>query len=167
MLSAYVLPRLNAVINMDGSGGTEKNGISGFTEEEKMAMAERAKELAARRKIGSKPKPEDFEKDVLDKIAEMGEPDQTIATNLHAMIKEMAPGLSSRTWYGMPAYERDGSVLCFFQERRKFKTRYSTVGFSDKARLDNGAIWPVTFAIPEWNEDVEAALRSLITRAIS
>ena len=140
---------------------------SGFTEEEKMAMAEHAKELAARRRGRSKPKHEDFEKDVLDKIAEMVEPDLTIATNLHKMIKEIAPGLTSRTWYWMPAYEKEGSVLCFFQERRKFKTRYATVGFSDKANLDNGPIWSTTFAVVEWNQEVSKRLKELITKAIS
>ena len=140
---------------------------SGFTEEEEMAMAEHAKELDARRMRGPKPKPEDFEKDVLDKIAQMVEPDLTIATNLHKMIKEIAPGLTSRTWYGIPAYEKNGSVLCFFQERRKFKTRYATVGFSDKAKLDNGTIWPTTLAVVEWNQEVSKRLKELITKAIS
>ncbi len=143
------------------------NVNSGFTEEEKMAMAEHVKELDIRRMRGPKPKPEDFEKDVLDKIAQMVESDLTIATNLHKMIKEIAPGLTSRTWYGMPAYEKDGSVLCFFQERRKFKTRYATVGFSDKANLDNGPVWPTTFAVVEWNQEVSKRLKELITKAIS
>jgi uncharacterized protein YdhG (YjbR/CyaY superfamily) len=146
---------------------TKDEENTGFTDEEKMALGERAKELASSRKMGSKPKLEDLEKDVLEKISEMSEPDGTIATNLHALIKEIAPSLTARTWYGMPAYQKNGSVLCFFQERRKFKTRYATVGFSDKAHLDDGSVWPTTFAVVEWNQHVGKRLRELIVKAIS
>ena len=146
---------------------TKDRENTGFTDEEKMAMAERAKELASGRKRGSKPKPEDLEKDVFEKISGMSEPDRTIATNLHALIKEIAPCLTARTWYGMPAYGKNGSVLCFFQERRKFRTRYATVGFSDKAHLDDGPTWPTTFAVVEWNQQVDKRLRELIAKAIS
>ncbi|EQB71823.1 MAG: hypothetical protein AMDU1_APLC00017G0010 [Thermoplasmatales archaeon A-plasma] len=140
---------------------------AGFTDEEKLAMAERAKELASIRKKVSKPNLEDSEKEVLLKFSEMGEPDRTIATNLHALIKEIDARLTPRTWYGMPAYEKNGSVLLFFQERRKFKTRYATVGFSGKANLDNGTIWPNAFAVVEWNYEVCKRLKELITIAIS
>ena len=140
---------------------------AGFTDEEKLAMAERAKELASIRKKVSKPNLEDSEKEVLLKFSEMGEPDRTIATNLHALIKEIDARLTPRTWYGMPAYEKNGSVLLFFQERRKFKTRYATVGFSDKANLDNGTIWPTAFAVVEWNQEVGKRLKELIAKAIS
>lgn len=146
---------------------SKKKLKSGFSQEEKKAMAERAKEIALTKKMGSKPNVESMEEIVLQKISEMSEPDRTIATNFHALIKNIAPNLTPRTWYGMPAYEKEGSVLCFFQERDKFKTRYATVGFSDKAHLDEGAIWPVTFAVLEWNKEIGERLRELITRAIS
>lgn len=97
----------------------------------------------------------------------MDELGRSIATNLHALIKEIDPGLTLRTLYGMPAYEKNGSVLLFFQERRKFKTIYATVGFSDKANLDNGTIWPTTFAVVEWNQEVGKRLKELIAKAIS
>ncbi len=97
----------------------------------------------------------------------MDEPDRVIATNLHALIKEIDPRLTPRTWYGMPAYEKNGSVLLFFQERRKFKTRYARVSFSDKANLDNGTIWPTAFAVVEWNQEVGKRLKELIAKAIS
>src|SRR6476660_1289227 len=106
----------------------------GFTDEERAAMKERAKELKAERRPGKA----DGEGDVLEKIAEMREPDRTIAERLHAMIKESAPGLSPRTWYGMPAYAKDGKVVCFFRNAGKFKERYAMLGFNDSAKLDEG-----------------------------
>lgn len=138
-----------------------------FTHEERMAMTERAKELSSNRKEGAKPMIEDLEKEVLGKISQMREPDRTIAANLHNIIKEIASDLTPRTWYGMPAYERNGSIICFFQERRKFKTRYCTIGFSDKAHLDDGALWATSFAILEWNQEVGVRLRELIKKAIA
>ncbi|MDG7044068.1 MAG: hypothetical protein JRN19_03360 [Nitrososphaerota archaeon] len=146
---------------------TKENANAGFTDEEKKAMAERSKELASIRKRSARPKIEDLEKEVFRKISEMNEPDRTIATNIHALIKRIAPNLTPRTWYGMPAYEKDESIICFFQERGKFKTRYATIGFSDKAHLDDGALWPTAFALPEWNEEVDERLRELIKKAIS
>src|SRR5947209_7771017 len=118
--------------------------FEGFSDEEKAAMKERSQELkaAARRGPGA-----DGESDVLAKIAEMPEPDRTMAERLHAIIKATAPGLSPRTWYGMPAYAKDGNVVCFFQSAHKFKARYATIGFSDKANLDEGALWPTSFAL--------------------
>src|SRR5881296_3164424 len=115
---------------------TRKSGkaVKGFTDEERAAMKERAQELKADKADG--------ESDVLAKIAEMPKPDRAMAERLHAIIKASAPGLSPRTWYGMPAYAKDGNVVCFFQSAQKFKTRYATFGFSDKANLDEGAMWP-------------------------
>src|SRR3954467_9525962 len=111
----------------------------GFTDEEQAAMKERAQELKAAARAGGV----DGESDVLAKIAEMAEPDRAMAERLHAIIKASAPSLSPRTWYGMPAYAKDGDVVCFFQPAQKFKTRYATLGFSDKAHLDEGSMWPV------------------------
>ena len=128
-----------------------------FTAEERAAMREAAKE----RKAGS------GEAEVLEKIAEMPESDRVIAEGLHALIKSNAPDLSPKTWYGMPAYAKDDKVVCHFQPAQKFKTRYATVGFSDKANLDDGAMWPVGFALAEWNADVEAKLTQLVKRAVA
>ena len=124
-------------------------------------MRERAQELKAdvRRADG--------ESDVLAKIAEMPEPDRGMAERLHAIIRASAPALSPRTWYGMPAYAKDGKVVCFFQSAQKFKTRYATLGFSDKANLDDGAMWPTAFALKELSADVEARIGSLVKNAAS
>ena len=121
----------------------------GFTDEERAAMKERAHELKAAARRGSRTGKADGEHDVLAKIAEMPEPDRAKAERLHAIIKASAPALSPRTWYGMPAYAMDGKVVCFFQSARKFKTRYATLGFSDKANLDEGHMWPTAFALEE------------------
>ncbi len=136
-----------------------------FTEEEQAAMKERAQELKveARRKTGKA----DGESDVLAKIAEMSEPDRTMAKHFHALIEASAPTLSPRTWYGMPAYARDGKVVCFFQSAQKFKTRYATLGFTDAANLDEGAMWPTAFALKEWTTDVEARIKALLEKATS
>jgi uncharacterized protein YdhG (YjbR/CyaY superfamily) len=132
-----------------------------FTDEERAAMKERAKELkAAARKA-------DGESDVLAKIAEMPESDRVMAERLHAVIKASAPALSPRTWYGMPAYARDGNVVCFFQSAQKFKTRYATLGFSDKANLDEGAMWPTAFALTELIVADEARIGALVKKAVS
>ena len=104
---------------------------------------------------------------MLAKIAEMPEPDRAMAERLHAIIKASAPALSPRTWYGMPAYARDGNVVCFFQSGQKFKTRYATLGFSDKANLDEGAMWPTAFALTELTAAVEAKIGALVRRAVS
>src|ERR671922_2125733 len=119
----------------------------GFTDEERAAMKERAQELKAAARA-NKDKA-DGESAVLAKIAEMPEPDRAMGKRLHAIIKSSAPGLSPKTWYGMPAYAKDGKVVCFFQSAQKFKSRYATFGFSDKANLDEGAMWPTSFALKE------------------
>jgi len=137
----------------------------GFTEEERAAMKERAKELKAEARA-NKNKAEG-ESDVLAKIAEMPEPDRTMARRLHEIITTSAPSLSPRLWYGMPAYARDGNVVCFFQSAQKFKTRYATLGFSDKANLDEGSMWPTSFALTELTEDCEARISALVKQAVS
>src|ERR1700737_2116592 len=133
----------------------------GFTDEERAAVKERAKELKAA--AGEA----DGESDVLAKIAEMPKPDRAMAERLHAIIKASAPALSPRLWYGMPAYARDGKVVCFFQSGQKFKTRYATFGFSDAANLDEGALWPVAFALKELTATEEARIASLVKKAVS
>jgi len=138
---------------------------STFTDEERAAMKERAKELKAEARA-DKDKA-DGESAVLAKIAEMPEPDRAMAKRLHAVIKASAPALSPRTWYGMPAYARDGKVVCFFQSAQKFKTRYATFGFSDEANLDEGAIWPTAFALTELTAADEARIGALVKRAVS
>jgi uncharacterized protein YdhG (YjbR/CyaY superfamily) len=136
-----------------------------FTDEERAAMKERSRELkaAARANKGNA----DGESDVLAKIAAMQEPDRAMAERLHAIIKTRAPSLSPKTWYGMPAYARDGKVVCFFQSAEKFKTRYATFGFSDKANLDEGAMWPTAFAMTKLTAADEARIAALVKRAVS
>ena len=133
---------------------------SGFTAEERAAMKERVKELKDSGKT-------DGESAVVAKIAAMREPDRTMARRLHAIIRASAPVLSSRLWYGMPAYARDGKVVCFFQGAQKFKTRYSTLGFSDKANLDEGTVWPTTFALTKLTATEEARIVALLKKAVS
>jgi hypothetical protein len=138
----------------------------GFTAEERAAMKERAKELKAAARA-SKDKA-DGESEVLAKIAEMPEPDRALGKRLHAIITSSAPDLTPRTWYGMPAYaDKDGKVVCFFQSGQKFKTRYATLGFSDKANLDEGAMWPVAFALTELTAADEARIGALVNKAVS
>jgi uncharacterized protein YdhG (YjbR/CyaY superfamily) len=140
---------------------TTGKGSKGFTDEERAAMRERAREVkAAGRKA-------DGESDVLAKIAEMPEGDRVIAERLHALIQASAPALSPRTWYGMPAYAKDGDVVCFFQSAHKFKARYATFGFSDKAKLDEGAMWPTSFALKELTATEEARIGALVKRAVA
>jgi len=136
----------------------------GFTEEERGAMKERAKELKASARRGKKG---DEESDVLAKIAEMPESDRVIAERLHALIKAIAPDLSPKTWYGMPGYAKDGKVVCFFQSAHKFKSRYATFGFNDKANLDEGAMWPTSFALKELTAAEEARIAALVKKAVS
>jgi uncharacterized protein YdhG (YjbR/CyaY superfamily) len=128
-------------------------------------MKERAQELKAAARRGADAGAEG-EKDVLAKIAEMKEPDRSMAERLHAIIKESAPDLVPRTWYGMPAYARDGNVLCFFQSAGKFKARYATLGFSDKATLDEGEMWPTGFALKRLTPAVEARIADLVKKAV-
>ena len=141
--------------------------VKGFTDEERAAMRERAQELKAAAHRGSRADKTDGESDVLAKIAEMQEPDRAMAQRLHAIIKASAPALSPRTWYGMPAYAKDGKVVCFFQSAHKFKTRYATFGFSDKANLDEGTVWPVAFALKELTAADEARIGALVKKAVS
>jgi uncharacterized protein YdhG (YjbR/CyaY superfamily) len=149
--------------------GTQKSAKStaasskkfkGFTDEERAAMKERVQELKADEAGG--------ESAVLAKIAGMAEPDRTMAKRLHAIVKTSAPALSPRLWYGMPAYaNKDGKVVCHFQDARKFKTRYATLGFSDKANLDEGAMWPVAFALKELTAAEESRIAALVKKAVS
>jgi uncharacterized protein YdhG (YjbR/CyaY superfamily) len=138
---------------------TTGKASQGFTNEERAAMRDRAQELKAGKSDG--------ESDVLAKIAEMPESDRVMAERLHAIVKASAPALSPRTWYGMPAYAKDGKVVCFFQSAQKFKTRYATVGFSDKANLDDGALWPTAFALKELTAAAEAKIAALVKKAVS
>jgi uncharacterized protein YdhG (YjbR/CyaY superfamily) len=136
-----------------------------FTAEERAAMKERAQELKAEARA-SKSRAAG-ESDVLAKIAEMQAADRAMAERLHAIIKESAPGLSPKTWYGMPAYAKDGKVVCFFQSAQKFNTRYATFGFSDEANLDGGAMWPTSFALKELTAADERRIRALVRKAVS
>jgi uncharacterized protein YdhG (YjbR/CyaY superfamily) len=146
---------------------TTGKASKGFTDEERAAMRERTQELKAAASRGPGAGKADGESDVLAKIAEMQERDRTMAKRLHAVIKASAPGLSPRTWYGMPAYAKDGNVVCFFQSAQKFKTRYATFGFSDKANLDEGAMWPTSFALKELTTAEEARIGALVKKAVS
>jgi uncharacterized protein YdhG (YjbR/CyaY superfamily) len=137
----------------------------GFTDEERAAMKERARELKSERRGSTNEAA--GENDVLAKIAEMEEPDRAMATRLHALVRSSAPALSPRTWYGMPAYAKDGKVVCFFQSAQKFKTRYATIGFSDKANLDEGDMWPTSFALRKLTAAEEARIAVLVKKAVS
>jgi len=137
----------------------ERKTSKGFTAEERAAMRERAKEMKAGKGDG--------ESDVLAKIAEMPKADRVMAERLHAIVKATAPDLTPRTWYGMPAYAKDGKVVCFFQSAQKFKSRYATLGFSDKANLDDGEMWPTSFALKEVTAAEEARIAALVRQAVS
>jgi len=137
----------------------------GFTDEERAAMKERAQELKAEARANKNKA--DGESDVLAKIAAMPEPERAMAKRLHAIIKASAPALSPKLWYGMPAYAKDGKVVCFFQSAQKFNTRYASFGFSDTANLDEGALWPVVFALKELTAAEEARISALVKKAVS
>jgi len=139
----------------------------GFTDEERVAMKERAQELKAAARRGPRADKANGEKAVLAKIAEMPEPDRAMAKRLHAIIKASAPVLSPKTWYGMPAYAKDGKVVCFFQSAQKFKSRYATLGFNDEAKLDEGAMWATSFALKELTAAEEARIAALVKKAVS
>ncbi len=139
----------------------------GFTDEERAAMRERAQELKAEARRGPRARKADGERAVLAKIAEMPEPDRALGERLHEIIKASAPALSPKTWYGMPAYAKDGKVVCFFQSAQKFKSRYATFGFSDEANLDEGAMWPTAFALKELTAAEEARIGALVKKAVS
>ena len=136
-----------------------------FTDEERAAMKERVQEQKAAASRGSNKA--DGESDVLAKIAEMPEPDRAMGKRLHAVITASAPVLSPKLWYGMPAYAKDGKVVCFFQSAQKFKTRYATLGFSDEANLDEGAMWPTAFALTKLTAADEARIGALVKKAVS
>jgi uncharacterized protein YdhG (YjbR/CyaY superfamily) len=140
---------------------TAKKKSKGFTDEERAAMKERAQELKAEARKA------DGEKALLEKIAEMPEPDRSMAKRLHAIIKASAPALSPKTWYGMPAYAKDDKVVCFFQSADKFNSRYATLGFNDAANLDKGAMWPTSFALKELTDAEEKKIGALVKKAAS
>jgi uncharacterized protein YdhG (YjbR/CyaY superfamily) len=147
--------------------GTQKYATSttkrdkAFTDEERAAVKERAQEVKAEARKA------DGESALLAKIAEMPEPDRTMATRLHEIVKASAPALTPKTWYGMPAYAKEGKVVCFFQSADKFKSRYATFGFNDTANLDKGAMWPTSFALKELNATEEAKIGALVKKAVS
>ena len=137
----------------------------GFTEEEQAAMKARARELKAEARADKKRA--EGEQAVLDAIAEMSEPDRTMAMRVHEIVKANAPDLWPKTWYGMPAYAKDGTVICFFQPAEKFKARYGTLGFNDGAHLDEGAMWPTSFALKELTATEEERIAALVKKAVS
>jgi uncharacterized protein YdhG (YjbR/CyaY superfamily) len=139
----------------------------GFTDEERAAMKERAQEQKAEARRSPRANKADGESTLLAKIAEMQGPDRAMAKRLHEVIKASAPVLSPKTWYGMPAYAKDGNVVCFFQSAQKFNTRYATFSFSDAANLDEGAMWPTSFALKELTATEEAKISALVKRAVS
>lgn len=147
--------------------GAAGEKFDGFTDEERSAMKERARELKASARRGSRAAKADTESEVLAKIAGMEEADRVLAERLHDIVKANAPALSPKLWYGMPAYARNGKVVCFFQGAQKFKTRYATLGFSDQANLDEGTMWPTTFALTELTAADEARIGALIKKAVS
>jgi uncharacterized protein YdhG (YjbR/CyaY superfamily) len=138
---------------------------SGFTDAERAAMKERAEELKAEGRGGKKKS--DEANACLAKIAEMSEPDRTLAERIHAIITEVAPELAPKTWYGMPAYARDGKIVCFFQAAEKFESRYATLGFNDPANLDDGTMWPTAYAVTDLTDADVTTIEALIKRAVS
>ncbi|WP_037603460.1 iron chaperone [Streptacidiphilus rugosus] len=149
-------------------GTTRSGAYEGFSAEERAAMKGHAKEMkAAARRASAAEKAAEAERDVLEKIAEMEDADRAIAERVHAVVTANAPTLAPKLWYGMPAYALDGKVVCFFQSAEKFKTRYSTLGFSDLARLDDGSMWANAFALTEVDAEVEARIAALVKQAVS
>ena len=159
-------PKKEAQKPAESATATDKKS-KGFTDEERAAMKARAQELKAEARRGARTDRADGEGDVLAKIAEMAEPDRAMAKRLHAIIKASAPALSPKTWYGMPAYAKDGKVVCFFKGAQKFKERYATLGFNDTANLDDGAMWPVVFGLKELTAAEEAKIGALVKKAVS
>jgi uncharacterized protein YdhG (YjbR/CyaY superfamily) len=141
--------------------------FEGFTDEERGAMKQRAQELKAATRRGPRADKADGERAVLAKLAELPEPDRVLGQRLHAVITASAPALSPRLWYGMPAYAKDGKVVCFFQSAQKFNSRYATLGFNDTANLDDGAMWPTAFAVRELTAAEEARIGALVKKAVS
>ncbi|HJY55483.1 MAG TPA: DUF1801 domain-containing protein [Streptosporangiaceae bacterium] len=152
-------------MNAAKSTGATAKTYEGFTDEERAAMKDRAKELKAAGRRGADKA--DGESAVLAKLAEMDEPDRVVGERLHAIIKASAPALSPKLWYGMPAYAQDGKIICFFQSAQKFNSRYATLGFSDKANLDDGTMWPTAFALTELTAADEARIAALVKQALS
>src|ERR1700737_4626596 len=155
-----------------GTKATQKSAksttaIGKFTDEERGAMKDRVQELKAAARRGPRADKADEESAVLAKIAEMPEPDRAMGKRLHAVIKASAPALSPKLWYGMPAYAKDGKVVCFFQPAQKFKTRYATFGFNDAAHLDEGTMWPVAFALAALTPTEDARIAALVKKAVS
>jgi uncharacterized protein YdhG (YjbR/CyaY superfamily) len=142
---------------------TRGDGSGGFTDDEKAAMQERAREVKAARKKGGKA---DGTADLLAKVAEMPEPDRALAERIHAIVMANAPSLEAKTWYGMPAYARDGKVVCFFQAAAKFKARYATFGFNEDARLDEGSMWPTSWALTKLTKADEERIAALVRKAV-
>lgn len=145
---------------------TKNKPTAGFTAEERAAMKEHARELKTAARRGARASAADGESDVLAKIAEMAEADRVMAERVHAIVRASAPELSPKLWYGMPAYARDGKVVCFFQTAAKFKARYATLGFNDAARLDDGAMWPTAFALTKLTAADEARIGELVRQAV-
>jgi len=150
-----------------GLQSTTGKASKAFSDEERAAMKDAVEERRAAARRGPGSSEADGESDVLAKIAEMAEPDRAMAERLHAIIKASVPALTPRTWYGMPAYAKDGNVICFFKPAQKFKARYATIGFSDKANLDEGAMWPTEFALKKLTAADEARIGTLVKRAVS
>jgi uncharacterized protein YdhG (YjbR/CyaY superfamily) len=147
-------------------GNAEPTSAEVFSDEERAAMQERARELKADARRRGRAGKADHEADVLAKIAEMPEPDRSMAERIHAIVKESAPDLAPKTWYGMPAYAKDGKVVCFFQSAAKFNARYATFGFNDPATLDDGAMWPTSFALTSLGAAEEAAIAALVAKSV-
>jgi uncharacterized protein YdhG (YjbR/CyaY superfamily) len=150
----------------ESTAATDKK-FEGFTDEERGAMKERAQELKAAARRGPRGKKADEESAVLAKIADLPEPDRAMAERLHAVIKASVPALSPKLWYGMPAYAKDGKIVCFFQSAQKFNSRYATLGFNDTANLDEGAMWPTAYALTELTAADEARIGALVKKAVS
>jgi len=150
------------------ASAVSENATAGFTDDERAAMKERARELKVETRRGARAdKAAEAEREVLAKIAEMPEPDRVMAERIHAIVVANAPELAPKTWYGMPAYARDGKVVCFFQSADKFKARYATLGFNDDANLDDGAMWPTTFALKALTAAEEERIAELVKKAVS
>ena len=143
-----------------------KKASTGFTDDERAAMKERAQELKAEARRGTRAGKADGESDVLAKIAEMQGSDRAMAKKIHAIVKANAPTLAPKTWYGMPAYAKDGKVVCFFQSAQKFKVRYATLGFNDPANLDEGGMWPTSFALKKLTATEAAKIAALVKKAV-
>nr|BFD81371.1 DUF1801 domain-containing protein [Streptomyces sp. Xyl84] len=153
---------------MGSTGTTDSTAYEGFTAEERAAMKDHAREMKAEvRRRSRADKAAEAERDVLAKIAEMQDSDRVMAERVHAVVTAAAPVLAPKLWYGMPAYARDGKIICFFQSAEKFKARYATLGFSDQANLDEGTMWAAGFALTEVTPEVEARIAALVQQAVS